>query len=204
MYTSVWDSNECFGAMIDYSSLGDANILNLIAQKDQGALTHLYERYGGPVYSLTLQVLNHAHLAEEATQDTFMKVWRNPHQWDANKGRFISWLLTVARYTAIDRLRSEQRQPTSAADPIEDMPLPSKTGIPEDQLFRDGQLLRELIQELPEDQATVVQMGFFMGMSHSELAEKLDLPLGTVKTRVRLGLKKLRTLWLEAHEDLRP
>lgn len=190
--------------MIDYSSLDDGDVLRLIGQKDQSALTHLYERYGRPVYSLTLQVLNQPYLAEEATQDTFMKVWHNPQQWDAKKGRFISWLLTVARYTAIDRLRKEQRQPTDSVNPIEDMPLPSKTGIPEEQLFRDGELLRELIQQLPEDQATVVQMGFFLAMSHSELAQKLDLPLGTVKTRVRLGLKKLRGLWLEANKDLHP
>lgn len=195
---------ENFGLMVDYSSLNDADVLQLISQQEQSALTHLYERYGGPVYSLTLQVLNQPYLAEEATQDTFMKVWHNPHQWDAKKGRFISWLLTVARYTAIDRLRKEQRQPTNTANSIEDMPLPSKTGIPEEQLFRDGQLLRDLIKQLPEDQATVVRMGFFLAMSHSELSQQLDVPLGTVKTRVRLGLKKLRGLWLEANEDLRP
>jgi RNA polymerase sigma-70 factor (ECF subfamily) len=156
------------------------------------------------VYSLTLQVLQQTHLAEEATQDAFMKVWHNPTQWDPRKGRFISWLLTVARYTAIDRLRRENRQPTTHYDPIDDLPIHSKTGIPEEQLFRDGQLLNELMEELPDEQAQVVKMGFLLGMSHGELAERLDLPLGTVKTRVRLGLKKLRTLWLEAHKDLQP
>ena len=188
--------------MVDYPSLDDAEILNLIAQKDQHALTYLYERYGGPVYSLTLQVLQQTHLAEEATQDAFMKVWHNPAQWDSRKGRFISWLLTVARYTAIDRLRKENRQPSTHYDPIDDLPIHSKIGIPEDQLLRDGQLLNELIEQLPPEQSRVVKMGFLLGMSHSELAENLDLPLGTVKTRVRLGLKKLRILWLEANKDL--
>lgn len=188
--------------MSDYSSLDDTMLLERIAERDQQALNHLYERYGTPVYSLALQVLRSEGNAEEVTQDTFMKVWNNPQQYDASKGRFISWLLTVTRYTAIDRLRAEMRQATTNADGLEFINVLSDTGIPEDPMRRDGQLIRELIAQLPNEQARLVQLGFLQGMTHRELSEKLDLPLGTVKTRVRLGLQKLKTLWLEAHQNI--
>lgn len=185
---------------MDYASLDDSQLLNLIAQKDQLALDQLYTRYGTPVYSLALQVVSSPHLAEEITQDTFMKVWNNPTQWDSNKGKFSSWLLTVTRYTAIDRIRSEQRQATDQASTIDNLPLASDIGIPDDPQRRNGQILRRLISRLPPEQAQVVMLGFFRGMTHRELAKHLDLPLGTVKTRVRLGLQKLRSMWTETHE----
>ena len=188
--------------MLDYSSQDDSALLAYIAEKDQRALNTLYERYGTPVYSLALQVLRSEKNAEEVTQDTFMKVWNNPQQYDSSKGRFISWLLTVTRYTAIDRLRAEMRQATTNADDLEYVNVVSKTGIPEDPLRRDGQLIRELLTQLPTEQATLVQLGFLQGMTHRELSEKLDIPLGTVKTRVRLGLQKLKVLWLEAHQNI--
>jgi RNA polymerase sigma-70 factor (ECF subfamily) len=187
--------------MSNTTELTDEQLIERITTGDQAALAELYARYGTPVYSICRRALGNPALAEEAAQDTFMKVWRNPAAWDAKRGRFSSWLLTVARYTAIDLLRAEQRQPTDTAEPIEDMHLAAGTGRPDDPLLRDGHLLRSLIAQLPPEQAQVVTMGFFHGYTHSDLAEKLDLPLGTVKTRVRLGLQKLRQMWLDAHKE---
>lgn len=128
-----------------------------------------------------------------------MKVWRQPGNWDSEKGRFINWLLTVTKRTAIDRLRREQRQSVVLNAPLDEMtPIRTEQGIPHDPLLQNARLLRELMRQLPQEQAQAIEMAFFQGMTHSDLAEALNLPLGTVKTRVRLGLQKLRTLWIEA------
>lgn len=182
--------------MAEYSP-SDQELCWRIQQGDQVALKLLYERYNTPVYSLCYRVLSNAALAEEAAQDTFLKVWRQVEKWDSGKGRFISWLLTVARYTAIDRLRQEQRQSIRDAVPLDELDVPDEHP---DYGFVDGQLLRQLLRQLPPEQLQVIELAFFHGLTHQVLAERLSLPLGTVKTRVRLGLQKLRVLWLEATE----
>lgn len=177
----------------------DADLMHRIMQGDQDALMALYGRYGNQVYSLALRVLRHAPLAEEATQDTFLKVWHKSLSWDPSKGQLSSWLLTIARYTAIDHFRREQRQRATDIDHLERLPDPSASlGVVGDARWQDGQLLRGLMAELPPDQAEVIELAFFQGLTHSELAQHLNLPLGTVKTRARLGLQKLRALWAES------
>ncbi len=176
----------------------DRDLMQRIEAGDDSALALLYERYGRIVYSLTLRVLQNPALAEEATQDTFIKVWRKSTRWDPAKGRLSSWLLTVARYTAIDRLRSEQRQSPDTADIDAVPPIAGEGGIPDAAELLDSRQLQRLLGQLPVEQAEVIQLAFFQGLTHSELAERLGLPLGTVKTRVRLGLKKLKGLWQQA------
>lgn len=180
------------------SLLQDRDLMRRIEQQDQSALAQLYERYGRPVYSLTYRVLQNSALAEEATQDTFMKVWKQSARWDSDKGVLTSWLLTIARYTAIDRLRQEQRQTAPQMVSIDAIVSPeAEEGQPEDIILRDGVVLRHLLTQIPQEQAQVIEMGFFQGLTHTELAERLDQPLGTIKTRARLGLQKLRALWIE-------
>jgi RNA polymerase sigma-70 factor (ECF subfamily) len=182
-----------------YRDLDDRQLLQKLEGRDQHALAQLYERYGAMVYSLAYRVTGTPALAEETTQDTFMKVWNQASRWDPDKGRFSSWLLTVTRYTAIDRLRQEQRHNSL---PIDKMPEPvSRTGIPHDPRLQDGNLLRELLSQIPPEQALLIEKAFFQGMTHSELADTLNIPLGTIKTRVRLGLQKLRGLWLQAMRE---
>lgn len=184
--------------MLDYSSLSDEALVQCIARQDQTALSQLYDRYSTPVYSLILRIVQDAKLAEEAAQDTFIKVWRNPERWNPEKGRFISWLLTVARYTAIDLLRAELRQVTTHASSLDGAHINSDVNPVDNPTLTNNRLLYTLLDELPPEQAQLVRLGFFQGMTHKQLAESLNLPLGTVKTRVRLGLQKLRVLWLEA------
>jgi RNA polymerase sigma-70 factor (ECF subfamily) len=180
----------------------DVELMQRIIQHDQRALADLYDRYGAYVYSLALRVLGQASLAEEITQDIFLKVWNQAERWDSAKGQLVSWLLTVTRYTSIDRLRKERRQPDLAVTPLDDMPnLTATRGLVDDPLWQDGRLLRALMTELPAEQTQVIQLAFFQGMTHSEMAEVLNLPLGTIKTRVRLGLQKLKALWQEAVPD---
>ena len=181
--------------------LNDTDLMRRVVQRDQSALSELYERYGNPVYGLALRVVQNTQLAEEVTQDTFLKVWNQAQSWDPTRGQLISWLLTITRYTAIDRLRREWRQPNLVGPPVEDIPnLFSALDMVGDARWQDGQLLAALLQQLPGEQAEVVQLAFYQGMTHTEMSERLGLPLGTVKTRVRLGLQKLKTLWLDSSE----
>jgi RNA polymerase sigma-70 factor (ECF subfamily) len=140
-------------------------------------------------------------MAEEVTQDIFLKVWRQPDRWDPALGQFSSWLLTITRNAAIDRLRAEQRQPAQRfhAIHLSEETIAGLAGGDPDVL--DGQLLRRLLNQLPQEQRTLIELAYFMGFTHSELAERLHLPLGTVKTRIRSGLQKLRILWREASVD---
>lgn len=185
----------------------DRSLMRLILQHDQTALSQLYERYGTRVFSVAYRVLQNRHLAEEAAQDTFLKVWRQQTTWDPDKGQLVSWLLVVARYTAIDHLRREQRLAPSVDASLDELPEPvAEGGRPEDS--HDRHQMHALLAELPDEQRQLIELAFFQGMTHRELAERLNLPLGTVKTRVRLGLQKLRGLWLqteqESHEKTNP
>ncbi len=117
-------------------------------------------------------------------------------------GQLSSWLLTITRNAAIDRLRKEQRRPLKDATSLDNVSHLLEGGEPFDnELWHDGQLLRSLMEQLPAEQRQVIELAFFYGLTHSQMAQQLDLPLGTVKTRVRLALSKLRALWQTAHED---
>lgn len=182
-------------------SSDDIELMQRIAQREQLALTDLYQRYGSVIYSLALRVLQNTDLAEEITQDTILEVWHHPQKWDSTKGRLLSWLLTVTRYKSIDRLRKEKRQiDANSVDLDEAHQVADGAWQADDPLWQDGQLLRSLMKQLPTDQAQAIELAFFQGLTHAQVAEKLKLPLGTVKTRVRLGLQKLRSLWLAAQE----
>ncbi len=179
------------------SQFDDVQFMRRIAAHDQQAFRAIYQQYGKAIYSLAYRILQNAALAEEVTQDTFLKVWRQKALWDPNKGNLKNWLLTITHFTAIDRLRQERRQPTLHPDPIEDIEeaisLPrAETG------WQDGIALRLLVNQLPAEQASLIELAFFRGMSHSEIADETDIPLGTVKTRLRTGLQHLRELWLES------
>lgn len=167
-----------------------AVLLRRIQQGDEAALAALYAEYSRPVYSLALHLLRNPLLAQEAAQDTFLKLWRNPAAYAPERGEFGSWLLTVARYTAIDRLRREIRRTGQNTDLPDDLPADTEDEATDARL--DGARLHSLLADLPPEQRHVVELAYFGGLTHSELAERLALPLGTVKTRLRLGLAKLR------------
>ncbi len=179
------------------SSQSDIDLMQRLTQRDQTALAALYQLYGSLVYSLALRVVQDTSLAEEITQDAFLEVWNRPESWDPAKGRLSSWLLTLTRYTAIDRLRRERRQLKAIAGTLDESleQLPSTEDHAGDPRWQEGQTLRLLMAQLPPEQAQVIELAFFQGMTHSEMAQYTHLPLGTIKTRVRLGLQKLKSLW---------
>lgn len=184
------------------SPVTDTHLLHRIAERDQKAFLALYERYGNLVYSLALRVVRYQVVAEEVTQDVFLKVWQQPTRWNPALGQFSSWLLTITRNAGIDRLRKERRHWATSqdlADPFAH--VGEETAVSENLYWYDGLILNRLLQQLPPEQRQLIELAFYQGYTHSELAENLQLPLGTVKTRLRTGLQKLRTLWEEVHQD---
>jgi len=178
----------------------DQTLIEQITHGDQKAFLALYDRYAARVHALTLRVLGDSMLAEEATQDTFLKVWGRARQYTPNRGKFITWLLTIARRTALDRLRLESRRPvlSTAQDPEE-----TWKSVVNGDTHSDEARWRSLyfaVKALPEEQRQVIELAYYKGLSQSEIAEVLDWPLGTVKTRVRSAMQALRDVWLQNSE----
>jgi RNA polymerase sigma-70 factor (ECF subfamily) len=170
----------------------DEALMRGVRQHDQQALATLYTRYGNMVYGLALHILKHQAQAEETTQDVFLKVWNKAAQWNPDRARLSTWLLAMTRNTAIDRLRHEHRRPDM------NQPTPDKViNLVAVEGWQSGHQLRVLMQQLPPEQLQVIHLSFFGGMSQREMAAELGIPLGTIKTRMRLGLQKLRQMWLE-------
>ncbi|MCB0116260.1 MAG: sigma-70 family RNA polymerase sigma factor [Caldilineaceae bacterium] len=186
------------------SQLSDSELVQRVIKGEQSALMDLYSRYGKAVYSMAMTVLGQPHQAEEVTQDIFLKVWHRAEQWDERKGQFVHWLLAVTRNAAIDRARKEARRTPKAQVPLdvigEALGRPAHVSDPN---WENGHLLRTLLEQIPTEQKEVLELVYYQGLTHSELAEHLKLPLGTVKTRVRLGMEKLRVLWHEAVDPAR-
>jgi len=182
------------------TTIDELELLRAISRHDQHAFMQLYQQYCNLVFSLALRVVRHQVLAEEVTQDVFLKLWQQPDRWNPTLGQFSSWLLTITRNAAIDRLRKEQRHTASNAGPPEPLfDQATEAPISDDPLWFEGQILARLILDLPAEQRQLVELAFYQGYTHSELAEGLQLPLGTVKTRLRSGLQKLRKMWEEMH-----
>lgn len=167
-------------------------LLQRMKDGDEAALAALFNEYSAKVYGMAYTVLKNTSLAQEVAQDTFVRVWKDPAAWDPSKGQFSSWLLTVARYTAIDRLRHELRRTHQNVELNDE--LTSDEADDETTLLFETYQLKTVLHHLPDEQRHIIELAYFHGLKHSELAESLQLPLGTVKTRLRLGLQKLRSL----------
>ena len=168
-----------------------------VTKGDERSFLEIYDRYASRVYGLTLRILGNAMLAEEATQDTFLKLWSRAHQYLAEQGPFLPWLLTIARRVALDRLRLETRRPTlsDSNDPDD-----AWQTIPDLETMSDESRWRSMhfaVQALHPDQRQVIELAYYQGLSQSEIAEVLGWPLGTVKTRLRAAMEKLREIWNE-------
>lgn len=180
------------------SELEDSALLQRVAAGDSDALVVLHKRYVNLVYSMAWRVLQDVGLAEEVTQDVFMKLWRQGQRYDPARGRFSAWLVSVTRFAAIDRLRQEGRRPPAVelTDGSSDEQTTLERLLTTDHAaWERGQHLRLLLGQLPAEQRQVIELAYFGGLTHSELAKQLGLPLGTVKGRLRLGLERLRGLW---------
>jgi RNA polymerase sigma-70 factor, ECF subfamily len=166
----------------------DKSLMERVRVHEQQAMAAVFDRYAGLVYSVALRVLKDAGHAEDVTQEIFFQLWRNPDSFSSFKGSLPSWLLVVARNRAIDHLR--QRRP---GEPVDEVVVASSTNL-HSEAERNilMQRVRGIMVDLPSEQRQPLQMAFFEGLSHSEIAEKTGQPLGTVKTRIRSALTSLR------------
>jgi RNA polymerase sigma-70 factor (ECF subfamily) len=175
----------------------EIELISRVARGDELAFLELYDRHASRVHGLTLRILGDPLLAEEATQDTFLKLWSRARQYLAERGLFLPWLLTIARRVALDRLRLESRRPalSNPTDPEETWKnLPDLATQTDEARWR---AMYFAVQNLHPDQSKVIELAYYQGMSQSEIAEVLGLPLGTVKTRLRTAMQNLREIWNE-------
>ena len=179
-------------------ALEDGELMSLIEEQDREALEALYARYSGPVFSLAMQMLRDAGAAEEVTQDAFFNVWRRASSYRSDRGKVTAWLFSIAHHRVIDEVRRRKRREQAHSSQDVDLLscLADDSGDPA--RFAIGRMRRSEIKEalsgLRPEQRDVVILAYYGGLTHSEIAKKLDQPLGTVKTRMRLALKKLRDL----------
>jgi RNA polymerase sigma-70 factor (ECF subfamily) len=178
----------------------DAALMSQIAQAHSAALSELYDRYGRMVFSLAFRITGSSETAEEVTQDVFVQVWRFAEHYDPQQGKLTTWLNSVTRNRAIDILRQQNVRPEGHADSMDDDlfsfndPAGEAAVEPSVELRMQQEQVRQALEQLPEEQRQALALAYFMGMTQQEIAEELNQPLGTVKTRIRLGMIKLKDL----------
>jgi RNA polymerase sigma-70 factor (ECF subfamily) len=176
------------------SHASDRRALEGMARGEHGALAELYDRHGRLVYSLALRVLRDQGDAEDVVQDVFSQAWRQASRYESSRGPVVAWLMNLARSRAIDRLRSRRARPETGADDAEVARMPDLAPPIDDQLALSDQAerIRAAVEQLSLLQRVAIELAFYEGLTHVEIAERLELPLGTVKTRIRQGLSKLK------------
>jgi RNA polymerase sigma-70 factor (ECF subfamily) len=178
----------------DHETSPDAALVPRLLKKDVSAFEQLYDRHSRLVYGLLLRILQQAGTAEEVAQDVFLQLWRNAGQYDESRGPFLPWLLTLARNRALDTLRLKSERQRRREDQTEEMP--SVAAIPEfekelDQKSR-AKRVRALLASLNPQQKKAIELAYFEGLTHTEIATALKEPLGTVKSWIRNGLLRLK------------
>ena len=172
----------------------DAALVQRLLQRDVSAFEDLYERHSRMVYGLVLRIVQQASTAEEVVQDIFLQLWRNASQYDNSRGPFLPWLLTMARNRALDHLRLKSERQRRREEQTEELPpvvaAPDYEGGLDEK--RRATRVRQLIAALQPQQKRAIELAYFEGLSHSEIAAKLQEPLGTVKSWIRNGLLKLK------------
>ena len=167
-----------------------------VAQEDESALAQLYDASGSLVYGLALRILGDAGAAEEVTLDVYLQVWKQANRFDPVRGRVSTWLMTMARSRAIDKLRGKAQELSqtetldAVAETRSENPDPEQSAAVAQQQAR----VRKALNTLSEEQRHAIELAFFNGFSQNEIAMKLNEPLGTIKTRIRNGMLKLREL----------
>jgi RNA polymerase sigma-70 factor (ECF subfamily) len=173
----------------------DNELLRAVARGDESALAQVYDRYRLILFGLIVRILHSREEAEDVLQEVFLQVWRRAKDFDEARGRAFTWLVTVARSRALDRLRSlgARARLAEAAPPIEYI------GDAAADVFQSEQaeVIRRALAQIPVDQRQALFLGYFEGLTQSEIAARLGAPLGTVKTRMRTGMTKLRELLQE-------
>lgn len=167
----------------------DEQIVVLLQRKDQAVIRLIYEQYSHNLFNIIYRIVKDHNMAQDVFQEVMVKIWKKGDYYDREKGSLYTWLVSICRNAAIDKTRSREyikAMQTSSPDSLQDRPKLAKAT--EDRL----EDVRELIKQLPKKQKDIVDMAYFQGYTQEEISKKLSIPLGTVKTRIRLALKHLR------------
>jgi RNA polymerase sigma-70 factor, ECF subfamily len=184
----------------DLQRLADEDLMPLVAREDPLAFEVFYDRHAGAAYSLAYRIVGSRTAAEDVTQEALLSIWRSGARYDRARGSVRAWTLGIVRNRAIDLLRKESgRSPKLAAGGDEILERRASEELTDTEAVRreTAEEVRGAIQELPEDQSRVIGLAYFGGFSHSEIAEMLNEPLGTIKGRMRLGMDKIRATLAE-------
>ncbi|MDQ3856270.1 MAG: sigma-70 family RNA polymerase sigma factor [Chloroflexota bacterium] len=188
---------------MDRAQPADEDLIILAGKGDDSALELLYDRYSGPVFSLALRIVQNQQVAEELTQEVFLRIWRQAATYRRERGRFASWVFGITHHLAVDEIRRAQSRPQQVHDDpasswsllevADSQPNPDQavlSGLRRDQIV-------SALESLPGNQREVIELSYFRGLTQSEIAERTGEPLGTIKTRTRLALLRLRSTLLE-------
>lgn len=182
---------------VDQLEVDDRDLLRRLGAGDEEAFRGLFRRYGPSAVALARRIARQPFLAEEIVQEAFLAVWRNPHGYEESRGSVRTWLMGMVHHRAVDAVRREEAQRRRAEDvagaSIEEVEDPAEQVIEEVDLPQERRAVRAALGELPEEQRQVIELMYFGGLSQSTIAERLSLPLGTVKSRTLLGMRRLRT-----------
>ena len=179
-----------------FAHLSDEAVVALVARSDEHALAELYDRFGRVAYGLALRVLRDESLAEDAVQDAFLAAWRTANTFMPERGRASTWLLTLVHRRAVDLVRREQRRRTEPIDVAEER---AGEGAADEAawLRYERERVQAALRQLPDQQREALELAYYGGFSQSELAERLGQPIGTIKSRMFSGLRRLRDLLSE-------
>jgi RNA polymerase sigma-70 factor, ECF subfamily len=169
-------------------------LITRLKQQDRAAVGELYDAYGGALYGVVLRIVQSPELAQQVLQDTFLKAWRNAASYDAAKGRLFTWLLNIARNTAIDATRTAHYQNSRKTDNLDGLAHQPGGAA----LNTDGLGLRDVVASLDEKYKSLIDLVYFQGYTQEEAAEETGIPLGTIKTRLRYAIGELRKVFTAA------
>ncbi|WP_315819939.1 RNA polymerase sigma factor [Paraflavitalea speifideaquila] len=169
----------------------EQELVSLLKNRDNKAFGYLYDHYSGALYSIILQILGDTELANDVLQDVFVNIWRKIESYDSTKGRLFTWMLNIARNASIDTLRSKTYQNDRKNQSMDDQGVGHLVALVT-QVNVDNIGFRKVLTQLREEQRLLIDLAYFKGYTHEEIAEMENIPLGTVKTRIRSALTQLR------------
>lgn len=191
---------------MDYQKFDDESLIRLIVKNQPEALGELYERYNRLVFGMAVNAVGDQALAEEITQDVFLRVWNKASTYQAEQGKVSSWIAGITRNRAIDVFRHRRNRAEMYSISWEEISLfdpPDSQNVElEIEAKHNKQRIQQALYQLPHEQREALALAYFRGYTHEEIAEALGQPLGTIKTRIRLGMEKLRQLLAEEHPSV--
>jgi RNA polymerase sigma-70 factor (ECF subfamily) len=178
--------------LISKTTYGEAELVPLLQQRNNEAFTYLYDNYSGALYGIINQIIPDKESANDVLQEVFINIWKKIETYDISKGRLFTWMLNIARNASIDKRRSKSWQ-----NDLKNQSLPEDVSTLENQSVKpdmDNMGLRKVLGKLREEQRTLIELSYFQGYTHEEIAKGMSIPLGTVKTRIRSALLQLRLM----------